>query len=127
MTSAQRARQIADRMHAGGIEVAASLPDSWLSALIDHLTADDRFTHVRVTREDDAVAIAGGAALMGSRGVVVCQNAGVLLATNVLAAYAHHHQLPVLVVAVERGSARTASTTRRTRARSPPQWPLPPG
>lgn len=102
-TPAERATRIVDRLHAGGIELAASLPDSWISAVIDRVAADERFTHVRVTREDDAVAIAGGAALMGRRGMVLCQNAGVLLATNVLAAYAHHHQLPVLVVAAARG------------------------
>lgn len=99
----ERAERIVGRLRAGGIEIAASLPDSWLSAVIDRVEADERLTHVRVTREDEAVAIAGGAALMGRRGVVLCQNAGVLLSANVLAAYALHHQLPMLIVAVSRG------------------------
>jgi sulfopyruvate decarboxylase subunit alpha len=38
------------------------------------------------------------------RAVLVCQNAGVLLSANALAGYAHHHQLPFVVLAVYRGS-----------------------
>jgi sulfopyruvate decarboxylase subunit alpha len=103
--AAQRAGRIVERLRAGGVELAASLPDSWLSPLIDRVAAHERIRHVRVAREDDAVAVAGGAALMGTRSVVLCQNAGVLLATNMLAAFAHHHQLPLLVVAAARGGA----------------------
>jgi sulfopyruvate decarboxylase subunit alpha len=40
---------------------------------------------------------------MGVRSAVLCQNAGVLLATNVLAAFALHHQLPLVVIAANRG------------------------
>jgi len=40
----------------------------------------------------------------GKRAVLVCQNAGLLLSANALAGYAHHHQLPFLVLAVYRGS-----------------------
>ncbi|MEV8511571.1 thiamine pyrophosphate-binding protein [Dactylosporangium sp. NPDC051484] len=105
LNGAERARRIAERLRAGGVELAASLPDSWLSPLIDRVAADEHIRHVRVSREDDAVAIAGGAALMGKRSVVLCQNAGVLLATNVLAAFSYHHQLPLLIVAAARGGA----------------------
>jgi sulfopyruvate decarboxylase TPP-binding subunit len=99
----ERAKQIVDRLCAGGIAMAASLPDSWLAPLLDEIDVTSAMTHVRVAREDDAVAIAGGAALMGTRAAVLCQNAGLLLSTNVLAAFAWHHQLPLLVVAVDRG------------------------
>jgi sulfopyruvate decarboxylase subunit alpha len=105
MTEPTRASAIADRLAAGGIRVTASLPDSWLTPLISEVTSRETFTHTRVTREDDAVAIAAGAALMGTRSAVLCQNAGALLATNMLAAFAHHHQLPFVVVAAERGRA----------------------
>lgn len=86
------------------IEIAASLPDSWLSALIARIESEPTITHVRVTREDDGAGICAGASLGGKRAVLVCQNAGVLLSANALAGYAHHHQLPFLVLAVYRGS-----------------------
>lgn len=98
-----RAARIVDRLRAGGAGVAASLPDSWLSPLIDTVARTPEITHVRVTREDEGVAICAGASLMGRRAVLLCQNAGVLLAANVLAGYAHHHEIPLVVVAADRG------------------------
>lgn len=86
------------------VEIATSLPDSWLAPLIARIDAEPKIRHVRVTREDDGVGICAGASLGGKRAVLVCQNAGVLLSANVLAGYAHHHQLPFLVLAVYRGS-----------------------
>ncbi|WP_165950342.1 thiamine pyrophosphate-binding protein [Actinomadura sp. GC306] len=86
-----------------GIEVVASLPDSWLSPLLTALDADPRIRHVKVTREDDALGIAAGAALAGGLGAVVCQNAGLLVGANALAGYVHLHELPLLVLAAQRG------------------------
>ncbi|WP_283138315.1 thiamine pyrophosphate-binding protein [Rhizohabitans arisaemae] len=103
MSDKVRAAQITARLRAGGAEIAASLPDSWLSALIDAVTDTPEITHVRVTREDDGVAVCAGASLMGRRAVLVCQNAGLLLSANVLAGYAHHHRIPLVVIAADRG------------------------
>jgi sulfopyruvate decarboxylase subunit alpha len=86
-----------------GIDLVASLPDKWLSDLIDAVADDPAFTHVRVTREDDGVGICAGAYLGGRKAALVCQNAGLLLATNVLAGYAYHHQIPFLILAAYRG------------------------
>lgn len=101
----ERAQQIVAGLREGGVQLAAYVPDSWLSPLIDAVVAADDITHVRTCREDDAVAVAGGAALMGKRAVVLCQNAGVLLSSNVLAAFALHHQLPLMIIAAARGGA----------------------
>ena len=99
---------IADRVVASlvsaRVEIAASLPDSWLTALIARIDAEPKIKHVRVTREDDGAGICAGASLGGKRAVLVCQNAGILLSANALAGYAHHHQLPFLVLAVYRGT-----------------------
>ena len=87
-----------------GVEIAASLPDSWLAPLIARIETESAIRHVRVGREDDGVGICAGASLGGKRAVLICQNAGLLLSANALAGYAHHHQLPFLVLAVYRGS-----------------------
>jgi sulfopyruvate decarboxylase subunit alpha len=86
------------------IEIAASLPDSWLSPLIERISNEPKIKHIRVTREDDGAGLCAGASLGGRRAVLVCQNAGLLLSANALAGYAHHHELPFLVLAVYRGS-----------------------
>lgn len=105
MTAAEEnAQRIVGALRAAGVTIAASLPDSWLSAVIDGVDAEPSIRHVRVTREDDGVGICAGAALGGKKAVLICQNAGVLLSTNALAGYGHHHQLPLVVVAAYRGS-----------------------
>ena len=95
---------IVDGLKRAGIALVATLPDKWLSDLIDATAADPAMTLVRVTREDDGVAICAGAYLGGRKAALVCQNAGLLLSANVLAAYAHHHQIPFLILAAYRGS-----------------------
>ena len=100
----ENAGRIVSALVAAKVEIATSLPDSWLAPLIARIDAEPKIRHVRVTREDDGVGICAGASLGGKRAVLVCQNAGVLLSANVLAGYAHHHQLPFLVLAVYRGS-----------------------
>lgn len=102
--AAANAERIMQALLRANVEIAASLPDSWLSALIDRIDAEPRIRHVRVTREDDAVGICAGASLGGKRAAVVCQNAGVLLSTNALAGYGLHHQLPFVVLAAYRGT-----------------------
>jgi sulfopyruvate decarboxylase subunit alpha len=86
------------------VEIAASLPDSWLSPLIARIDAEAAIRHVRVAREDDGVAICAGASLGGKRAVLVCQNAGLLLSANALAGYAHNHQLGFVALAAYRGT-----------------------
>ena len=101
---ATNADRIVNALVSAGVEIAASLPDSWLSPLIARIEAEPRVRHVRVAREDDGVGICAGASLGGKRAVLVCQNAGVLLSANALAGYGLHHQLPFLVLAAYRGS-----------------------
>lgn len=105
MSAAQEnAERIAAALVRAGVTVAASLPDSWLTALIERIDREPRMRHVRVAREDEGVGICAGAALGGRRAVLVCQNAGVLLSANALAGYGLHHQLPFVVLAAYRGS-----------------------
>ncbi|MGY1741368.1 MULTISPECIES: thiamine pyrophosphate-binding protein [unclassified Blastococcus] len=88
---------------AAGVRVVASLPDSWLAPVLDAVAAEPRLRHVRVAREEDAFGLAAGVALTGSRALVLCQNAGLLLSANALGGLAHHHRIPVVAVAVDRG------------------------
>lgn len=86
-----------------GITTVATLPDSWLAPTIDAVAGHDALRLVRVAREDDAIGVAAGVWLAGGRAVVLCQNAGLLLAANALGGLTHHHQIPVPVVCAARG------------------------
>ena len=46
------ARHIADELAACGVKLVASLPDNWLTGVIDALDRDSRFTHIPVNREE---------------------------------------------------------------------------
>jgi sulfopyruvate decarboxylase subunit alpha len=102
-TMRTRADSIVQQLVGAGITVAASLPESWLGAVIAAVDEEPTIRQLRVAREDDGVAICGGAALAGKRSVLICQNSGLLLSVNALASYALHHQLPFLALAVARG------------------------
>lgn len=103
MTSQQKAAAIVAALQAAGIDLVATLPDAWMTDLIEALAATPGMTLVRVTREDEAVGLCAGAWLGGRRAAVLAQNAGVLLSTNMLAGLAMHHQIPVLLLVAQRG------------------------
>jgi sulfopyruvate decarboxylase subunit alpha len=95
---------IVDGLKRAGITLVASLPDRWLGELIDRLDADPDITHVHLAREDDGVGVCAGAYLGGRKAALVCQNAGLLLSANALGGFAHHHQIPFLILAAQRGA-----------------------
>jgi sulfopyruvate decarboxylase subunit alpha len=105
MTGAEKARSILNALKASGIDLVATLPDSWLSDLIDAIAADPAVTLIRVTREEEAIGICAGAYLGGRKAAVLAQNAGLLLSVNALAGLAMHHQIPVLLLIAHRGGA----------------------
>jgi sulfopyruvate decarboxylase subunit alpha len=105
MIGAEKASLILAELKAAGIDLVATLPDSWLSDLINAIAADPAMTLVRVTREEEAVGICAGAYLGGRKAAVLAQNAGVLLSVNALAGLAMHHQIPVLLLVAHRGGA----------------------
>lgn len=76
-----------------GVEFSAFLPDSWLSPLLEVIDAADAIRHIPVTREDEGVALVGGMTLGGRKAVLICQNAGLLVAVNALAGDGSHHGL----------------------------------
>lgn len=101
-----------------GVAFAASVPDSWLTGILEALDASEAIRHIGVTREDEGVGLVAGMTLAGRRGVVVCQNAGVLLSVNALAGYGSHHGLAVPVIAALRGGPDDGFYYQSYKARS---------
>lgn len=97
------ARLIVQHLKRAGIDLIATLPDAWLTALLEAIDADPAMTMVRVTREDEGVGICAGAYLGGRNGALVAQNAGLLLSANALAGLAMHHQVPLVLLLAQRG------------------------
>ena len=87
-----------------GVGLAASLPDDWVAPLIGRLDADPAITHIPVGREAEAIAIASGAFFTGVRPVAVMGATGLFTCLGELATLNLRHQIPLLILASERGS-----------------------
>ncbi len=96
-------QRLVDALETAGVTFATSLPDSWLSGLLEALDMSESIRNIPVTAEDEGVGLVAGMTLGGCRGVLVCQNAGLLVAANALAGYSGHHGLAIPVIAALRG------------------------
>jgi sulfopyruvate decarboxylase TPP-binding subunit len=59
------AAAIADTAADCGISLVASLPDGWITRLIERFETDARFRHVPVNREESAIGLCSGAFFSG--------------------------------------------------------------
>lgn len=92
-----------DACHAQGFRFITGTPCSYLKPLINAAIGDARFLFRDAVNEGDAVAMAAGAALAGTRGVVMFQNSGLGNAVNALTSLCHPFRVPVLLVVTHRG------------------------
>jgi phosphonopyruvate decarboxylase len=92
-----------DLCHARGIRFITGTPCSYLKPLINAAIDDPRFLFRDAVNEGDAVAMAAGAALAGTRPLVMFQNSGLGNAVNALTSLCYPFQVPVLMVVTHRG------------------------
>jgi phosphonopyruvate decarboxylase len=97
------ASEFLDLCHARGIGFITGTPCSYLKPLINAAIDDPRFTFRDAVNEGDAVAMAAGAALGGTRSLVMFQNSGLGNAVNTLTSLCYPFQGPVLMVVTHRG------------------------
>jgi sulfopyruvate decarboxylase subunit alpha len=98
-----RAKILHDAMSAAGVEVVATLPETWLLPLVQSLEADPALRVVEVVKEDEAVGIAMGAHLAGARAAVLTQNHGLFSALNAVISGAMLYRIPLLLLISDRG------------------------
>jgi sulfopyruvate decarboxylase alpha subunit len=95
---------IAETLKRNQVTLVTYVPDRVLAPLINRLRADEFFTVVGTTREEEAVGIVAGAWMAGMRGVVLMQTSGFATLPNALASLAVPYQIPVLMIISERGT-----------------------
>ena len=78
------------------------VPDAGHTQLIEHCLADQRMKSVRLTTEEEGVAMLGGAWLGGERGVLLMQSSGVGNCINMLG-MPHECRFPLLMLVTMRG------------------------
>lgn len=87
-----------------GITMVGHVPDGGLRHLITRLEADPSVTTVRLSSEQEGIALAAGAWLGGVRAAVLMQSSGVGNCTNMLGLW-KACSIPAVVVVTLRGQA----------------------
>ncbi len=91
-----------------GITVVGYVPDGGLRDLIVRLDGDPRVQTVRLTTEEEGIALAAGAWLGGARAAVLMQSSGVGNCINMLSLLASC-QVPAVHLVTMRGQAGEAN------------------
>ena len=96
--SMKNSRIIVDALKAAGIDFVATLPDSYNTQVHKLIRDDPAFKWVVATREDEAMAIAGGAFLRGKKPCVIMEASGYGNCAGYLARIAIVHHIPLLIL-----------------------------
>ena len=91
------AKKIADVTAECGIELVASLPDGWITDLIEHYAGDGRFRHVSVNREESAIGLCSGAFMSGVGSLALMGASGFLTCIYALTKINYTYQIPILI------------------------------
>ncbi|HEX9461959.1 MAG TPA: hypothetical protein VGB82_05110 [Alphaproteobacteria bacterium] len=100
----ETARRIADELAGAGIRLVASLPDNWISDLIRHLDADERFRHVPVNREESAVGLCSGAYMGGVGSAALMGASGFMTVIYAITKINYSYEIPLFVLITLRGA-----------------------
>jgi len=95
-------RRIVDSMERAGVDLVCSVPCNLLSGILTLLDAG-RVRHVPVTREEEGVGIAAGAALAGGKPLLLMQNSGLGNCVNALVSLSGLYELPLFLLMSHRG------------------------
>lgn len=101
--SPARAEILHAALRGAGIGLVAALPETWLVPLLHSLDGDTGIRLVEVAREDEAVGIAMGAHLAGTRAAALMQNHGLFSALNAVVSGALLYRIPLLLLVSDRG------------------------
>lgn len=103
-----RPSALLDALRGLGVELAVSVPDSWLGEILIRIEQEPSMSLIRATHEEEALAIACGARLGGRRTVLMIQNVGLLTIGAGMVSLAQRYQFPLLILASYRGTLEDA-------------------
>lgn len=96
-------RKIVDATAKCGITTIASLPDGWITDLIEAFTRDNRFRHLAVNREESAIGFCSGCYLGGIPSMALMGASGLLTCIYALTKINYTYQIPLLIGITLRG------------------------
>ena len=98
---------VADALVAAGINFICTLPDWNMARLIERISSERSWTHVRLAREEEGIGICAGAYLTGKTPALVMQNGGLLNSVNGLTTTSLQFGIPTLLVVYYAGDINT--------------------
>ncbi len=96
--------RIVEEVSRCGIKLVASLPDTWISELIESFDQDERFVHVPVNREESAIGLCSGAFFSGTGSLALMGASGFMTCVYALTKINYTYQIPLLMFVTLRGS-----------------------
>ncbi len=102
-TDLEWGKAMADILRRNGLQLFATVPDSIVGQVLDHLWADDDCKVITASREEEGLGILSGAYLAGQRGALLMQNSGLGNCINTLGSLNVASQIPVVLVVSHRG------------------------
>jgi len=106
ITTKRGAHAIVAALEQCGVTLVPTVPDTWIGWLMQVMRRSPTLRVVDVVREEEAVAIACGASLVGARAAIVIQNAGLLNCGAVIGSLVHLYRAPCFFLVSYRGQAR---------------------
>ncbi len=103
-TVPHRPSELLDALRGLGVQLAVSVPDSWLGEVLIRIDQEPTMSLIRATHEEEALAIACGARLGGLRTVLMIQNVGLLTIGAGMVSLAQRYQFPLFILASYRGT-----------------------
>src|SRR3954466_14173823 len=100
----ETARRIADELASCGVKLVASLPDNWISELLQTVGADARFRHVPVNREESAIGLCAGAYMGGLGSAALMGASGFMTCIYAITKINYSYEIPLLLVMTMRGA-----------------------
>ena len=86
-----------------GVRFLTALPETWLVYLLQLADDDPEMALVEVAKEEEAIGIAAGAYLAGTRDILLMQNHGFLASINGIVSLALLYRIPLVMLIAMRG------------------------
>ena len=95
--------RIVEETARAGIGLVASLPDGWVTGLIEAYAGDPRFRHVAVNREESAIGLCSGAFFGGIGAMALMGASGFMTCIYAITKINYTYQIPLLIGITLRG------------------------
>jgi sulfopyruvate decarboxylase subunit alpha len=97
------ARRIIEELTACDVKLVASLPDNWLTDVINEIDSDPRIRHVPVNREESAIGLCAGAFMGGQGSVALMGASGLMTCIYAITKINYSYEIPLLLLTTLRG------------------------